>query len=93
MGGGWYPGPRPGPRSWLAPSRKTGTQASAQEEAAWSCLPPNPAKAPTELSPLLSGAAPRPYFPALHVGRRRWARARGAGALAPALVKTQAPEV
>lgn len=41
---------------------------------------PHPGRGPAELSPPLSGAAPRPHFPALHVGRGRQARAGGAGA-------------
>lgn len=45
-----------------------------------------------ELSPLLSGAAPRPHFPALHFGRRRQAHAGEQEPLARHLSKHRPPK-
>ena len=80
-GGGAVSRTRLGLRSGLVPSGKAERpRPPAREDAALLCPPPPRPRTATELSPLLSGAAPRPHFPALHVGRRRQARARGAGA-------------
>lgn len=88
--GRWERGPAPKTRLGLRPA-ETGWFLAGRRRPTG--VLPCPAPHPTELSPLLSGAAPRPHFPALHFGERRQARAGEQEPLAQALVKTQAPEV